>query len=807
MPQKNKKPPYRYRREDNGEIVPALSDETKKGIFIVFLLLTAFLTVFSLFDLAGTMGLYIKQGMSALLGWGVYFFPIVPIVLSYFLLRPEKYEVKPSNYLGLIIFIFSYLGLLQIIAQVGKTEATSALGGGYLGMLLTYPLEKIMGTVAATLVVFSLLIISLLITFNTGLNALIDKINLFKRAKDNLAEAEAELAEENESEEAPNMPEENNDGWTKTPLKEAPAEKEAPTTSAETETNENKPSIFSRKKTSNAEKSSAPKIPADLKITYATGSDKIIQLPLSLLNGKTSKPTSGDIKSNMEKIKATLENFGIEVAMGEVSVGPTITQFTLKPTEGVRISNITALQNDLALALAAHPIRIEAPIPGKSLIGIEVPNQSIATVRLREIIDDEKFKNKKGGLLAALGKDVSGKNWSIDLTSMPHLLIAGATGSGKSVCINSIIISLLYQYVPNQLRLIMVDPKRVELTAYNAIPHLLTPVITETNKTVNALRWAVREMDERYKLLEAVGKRNITAYNASVITNRLPFIVIIIDELADLMSAAPKEIEAAIVRIAQMARAVGIHLVVATQRPSVNIITGQIKANITSRIAFSVASGIDSRTILDFGGAEKLLGKGDMLYVSAELSKPKRLQGALITDEEIERVVDFWRGIAEPVFNDEVTEKQGKLGFADSISGGDDEDELLEEAKDVIIRAGKASASLLQRRLRVGYARAARLLDLMEQQGIIGPADGAKPREILITTSAGFTPRNDDEDYVTDDEEEEQTAETENQTTDEEEKGEEEENFQSTEDDALDKYDDALENDVPDDYKNEKKSV
>lgn len=750
---KNKKGDY-HRRDY--QFAPALSPETKRGIIIVLLFVAAALIIFSLFNLAGALGTYIKQGVGSVFGWGTYLVPLILVLLAYFLLRPEKYEIKPSNYLGLIIFIFSHLGILQLVNGF-ETSADSMAGGGYLGMFVARPLHNLMGAPAAFLVLLALLIISWLIIFNTSLDSLIGRLNFFRHAKEKMAKAEEELAEEGLNETVEESA--GDEGWIKEKLNE---EGEVPTTDKEEEEGSEKSALFiKRKVTAGPTKKISKKILTDLKVTFAKGTYRKIQLPLSLLNGKISKPTSGDIKANLEKIKATLENFGIEVIMGEVNVGPTITQYTLKPTDGVKLSNILSLQNDLALALAAHPIRIEAPIPGKSLVGVEVPNQSIATVRLKEIMEDSHFGNKRGILMAALGKDVSGKIWTIDLTALPHLLIAGATGSGKSVCINSVIVSLLFQNTPDDLRLILVDPKRVELTNYNGIPHLLTPVITDVSKTINALRWAVREMDERFKLFEATGKRNIAAYNASVIASRLPYIVIIIDELADLMAISPKEIEAAIVRLAQMARAVGIHLVVATQRPSVNIITGLIKANITSRIAFAVASAVDSRTILDFGGAEKLLGKGDLLYISANLSKPKRLQGALVTDEEIERVADFWRGQAEPDFVPEVTEKQIKVNLPGAVTVDDDSDELLEEAKDVVLRAGKASASLLQRRLRVGYARAASLLDLMEEQGIIGPANGAKPREILVSPENFSSYKNAMEPDEVEEDEEEPVEETE----------------------------------------------
>ncbi len=436
----------------------------------------------------------------------------------------------------------------------------------------------------------------------------------------------------------------------------------------------------------------------------------------------------------MYVIQKTLQNFDIPVEMGEVRVGPTVTQYSLKPADGVKLSHIVALHNDLAMALAAHPIRIEAPIPGKSLVGIEVPNQKIALVTLRELMESPEARNNKNILNVALGKDVSGKPWFADLGGLPHMLIAGATGSGKTICINTLLMSLLFSHTPETLRFILVDPKRVELTLYNGLPHLLTPVITDVQKTVNALRWCIGEMERRFEILAKSGQRNIINYNKTM-EEKMPYIVFMVDELADLMVTAGAEMEAGIIRLAQMARAVGIHLVLATQRPSVDIITGLIKANISARIAFSVASIVDSRTILDMAGAEKLLGRGDMLWSPPDMSSPKRLQGAFVSEEEIKRVIDFLKAEEGPQYNDAVVDRAQSATIFVKIDNSDDSDPLLEEAKKVIIQAGKASASLLQRRLKVGYARAARLLDLLEAQGMIGPGDGAKPREVLIKIS------------------------------------------------------------------------
>ena len=479
----------------------------------------------------------------------------------------------------------------------------------------------------------------------------------------------------------------------------------------------------------------------------AAASSEFRSPPLDLLEDDKGKPSSGDIKANANIIKRTLQNFDISVEMGEVNVGPSITQYTLRPAEGVKLSKITGLQNDLALALAAHPIRIEAPIPGKSLIGIEIPNKTIALVGLRSVLSQEDYQSSKTSLLLGLGRDVSGRVSFADLGKMPHLMIAGATGSGKSVAIHAIMMSLLYRNSPERLRFLLIDPKRVELTAYSGIPHILTPVITDAKKTILALKWAVGEMERRYELLAKAKVRDIGSYQGTNESgeNPMPFIVIVIDELADIMSVYPRELEASVVRLAQMSRAVGIHLIVSTQRPSVEVITGLIKANITSRIGFQVASQIDSRTILDMAGAERLLGNGDMLYMSGDTSKPRRIQGAFVSESEVRKVTQYLESeYSEAGFEPLSLEPEGGGGgtIFDSLSGdGEAGDELYKEAENLIVQAGKASASYLQRRLRVGYARAARLLDILESRGVIGPADGAKPREVLIKKEAGSEPK------------------------------------------------------------------
>lgn len=485
--------------------------------------------------------------------------------------------------------------------------------------------------------------------------------------------------------------------------------------------------------------------------------------PLSILGADRGRPGVGDIKANANIIKRTFQNFGIQLEMDEVSVGPTVTRYAVKPAEGVRLSKIVSLAGNLELALAAHPVRIEAPIPGKSLVGIEVPNTTKAMVGLGGLLSAPEWNESNKQLLAAVGRDITGTPHYVNIAKMPHGLVAGATGSGKSVAIHAIITSLLYRNGPNQLRFIMVDPKRVELTGYNGIPHLLTPVITDPKKTILSLKWAAKEMERRYNILENSRVRDIDSYHSSIyepakaaaakrgdevdIPEALPFIVIVIDELADIMQSYPRELEASIVRLAQMSRAVGIHLLLSTQRPSVNVITGLIKANVPTRMALQVASQIDSRTILDASGAETLLGAGDMLYQGSDMQKPVRLQTAYISEQEMKKVVEYIKknnagdlsSIDLGGSGVTITDTSDVIGL---VSGSFDDsedmdDDLYDEARRAVEEAGRASTSYLQRKLKIGYSRAARLMDVLEAKGVIGPADGSKPREVLTGARTG----------------------------------------------------------------------
>ncbi|MCX6743963.1 MAG: DNA translocase FtsK 4TM domain-containing protein [Candidatus Parcubacteria bacterium] len=694
--------------------------ETKRWILIVFLFAFAFISLLSLVNMAGKVGLEIDRILSLFLGWAKYVFPVILFVWDYALLN-KKYHIKTISYIGLFFFILSLTTLLHLAIPLEQAEMVMELGngGGFIGWFLSVNIKGIMGLWASFIAVGSIFIISILLILNTSIEDLKESRTILGRILQRLQiwyyNWKLKLAKRPEEEE-----------------EEFVEDSSAKSTEAEDKEAE---VAFAAKKidSKDAGKPAQEEIKLDqpkIKRTY-----RKIDLPLDLLESKIGKPSAGNIAQNKLIIQKTLESFGIPVEMGEIAVGPTVTQYTLKPAEGIKLSRITALHDDLALALAAHPLRIEAPIPGKALVGIEVPNQSVAIVHLRELLDSPEFKHRKSPLTIPIGRDVAGNTWIGDLHKMPHLLVAGQTGSGKSVALHSVIVSLLYQNGPDMLKLILIDPKRVEMPLYNDIPHLLTPVITDMKKTVNSLKWLIAEMDRRYIFLEKFGKRNINDYN-TVAKEKMSYIVFVVDEMADLMSSMGHEVEGLIIRLAQMSRAVGIHLILATQRPSVEVITGLIKANIPARIAFAVSSITDSRTILDYGGAEKLIGRGDMLYTSAEISKPKRLQGAFLSDEEINKVVNYLKQSGEkPEYEQGVVEKQkstngdGSIDFSDPDQG----DELFEDAKEVVLQAGKASTSFLQRRLKVGYARAARLMDLMEEAGIVGPGDGAKPREILIT--------------------------------------------------------------------------
>jgi len=675
--------------------------ETKRGIVVIALFTLAILIALSFGGWAGRFGASFYKYANFLLGRGMFLIPIVLVVAGFIIIRYIHKNVYLSVALGAVIFILGFLSLVHVLVPEEQ-------GGGYVGYIISWPFLYLLGKWASFIVFLALILISILIAFN---------IPLRKTVK----EREKELAYADDFEEIIGAEEPSDKGGLGSILKKLLSRPR-----------------FKVKPLSKEEKDAISISPEQGLITsfsHPPISDYKFP-PLELLEKDKGSPSSGDIRINAGIIQKTLENFGLEVEMGEINIGPTVTQYTLRPASGIKLSSITALHRDLSLALAAHPIRIEAPIPGRSLVGIEVPNKAVTLVRLRNLLEGIDLRKDPSRLNLVLGRDVAGNPVWADLSRMPHLLIAGATGSGKSICINSIILTLLCQKTPEELKFILVDPKRVELPAYNDIPHLLTPVIVDLNKTVNALKWAIGEMERRYELLAEVKVRNIFSYNSLVLKEKkseiLPYIIIIIDELADIMAAFGREVEGAIIRLAQMSRAVGIHLIISTQRPSVEVITGLIKANITSRIAFQVASQVDARTILDAAGAEKLLGNGDMLFLSGETAHPKRIQGVYASDKEVKNVVKFIKGEKTAEYSEEViTPSPGKRTLFGG-TGLSNDDPLYEDAKELVIQAGRASASYLQRRLQIGYARAARLLDVLEEQGIIGPVDGAKPREVFI---------------------------------------------------------------------------
>ncbi len=705
-------------KENNKENSLGLKTQTKHGILAIVFFVFALIFLMSAFNMAGMAGKFIYEKLHYLLGVGYILLPVLLLLLGFSYMKSEAPDIGPRSAVSGIMFLLSGLGIIDIVS--GENS------GGLLGEVLSTPLVALFDKYASTIFLGAMLVISILVIFDMKFNLMpfLKKVwGVIARKKE---EPISKLNIEEIKEIEKSIPQKEERGEIGEKIKNALG------VGKNKEENDEEEILIKKRKVNFS--------------NYTPPS-------LSLLEEDHGRPNTGDIKANANIIKRTLANFGIEVEMDEITVGPTVTRYALKPAEGVKLSRIVGLQNDLALSLAAHPIRIEAPIPGKSLVGIEIPNKAKSIVGLATLLADEKFQNSAKPLTTALGRSISGKAIFGNLAKMPHCLVAGTTGSGKSVTIHSMITSLLYRNGPDDLKFIMIDPKRVELTLYNKIPHLLTPVITDAKKTILALKWTAKEMDRRYDILEAESVRDIESYHSNVFgkkqtkTNsngekveidaeRMPYIIIIIDELADIMSSYPRELESAIVRLAQMSRAVGIHLILSTQRPEVNIITGLIKANIPARVALKVSSQIDSRTILDAGGAEKLLGAGDMLYSSGD-AQPERLQSAFISEAEVKKVVKY----LGDTYRDEVTEEialsTGSISADKSIfestldDENEDDDELYEDARVCVIEAGRASTSYLQRKLKLGYARAARLMDKLEERGVIGPGDGAKPREVL----------------------------------------------------------------------------
>lgn len=678
----------------------------------VLLIVASLLIVLALFGTGGPILEWLNAALRWLIGWTIVLVPVVAIYVAIATFRAENNRLPVVVILATLLFIVEVSGLMHLFSDspTSYDVATTSHGGGFVGYLVSSSLLALLDTKTTGFILFvAAFITSLFVLKLSPMTVIQWVIGVFKREVGQ-DEQNREIAEKAQLLE-------------RKPIGELKLNEGVPTLNSIGRLSTFKNSIDRTPQTSDQQA-----------LTSTTDPDW--QGPsIDLLEKKQSPADAGDVKHNAQVIKDTLGEFNIDVEMEGANIGPKVTQYTLKPPAGVKLTRITALETNIALNLAAQAIRIEAPIPGQRAVGIEVPNRKAADVRLHGILNSTKWQNASSPLSFAIGRDIAGEPVIGELDRMPHVLIAGATGSGKSVMINSLLTSMLYRNSPSDLKLILVDPKQVELTPYNDIPHLLTPVITEPEKCISALKWAVNEMERRYSLLAEEKVRNIHGYNSSKGDERMPYIVIVIDELADLMMLAARDVEALIVRLAQKARAVGIHLVLATQRPSVDVITGLIKANVPARIAFTVASQVDSRTILDQIGAEKLLGKGDMLLQTAEMNKPRRIQGAFVDDPEVVKVSDHLRMQRPPQYDDEIiaqpVQLSGKGGIVMDYDGGGDDD-MYKDAVRCVIESGKASASLLQRRLRVGYARAARLIETMEEQGIIGPADGARPRDVLI---------------------------------------------------------------------------
>ena len=682
-----------------------LKKQTVYTVGAIWLWLVAGIITLSFFG-EGALFTRLREELTLHVGWIMYGLPPFLVALSFLFFKIKSDIGKPNIPFGLGIVLLSLAGLMQ---------------AGIVGMSLWNTVAGYVSTEGAVLVYLAILVIGLMILFNASLDKI---VNFIIVGGQTIIDATANF------------------------FGKLVAKKEPP--------------IFGQEKFPLEPRMKSPIVPPPVPVKVSIPesvkkSDFTINNPIpaqapdmsmweyppvSLLSdGPGQKADRGDMRRNMSTIEKTLESFGITAKVREVNPGPAITQYAIELALGTKVSKITSLSSDLALALSAPTgqVRIEAPIPGRNLVGIEIPNRGLEFVTLKKMLSSDAMRKAKSKLTVALGLDVSGNEIIADIGKMPHVLVAGTTGSGKSVLINSWIASLLFRTNPSEVRLIMVDPKRVELTGYNGIPHLLTPVIVEIDKILSALRWAMNEMENRYKKFAEVGVRNIDGFNELSGFQAMPFIIILIDELADLMAYAPVEVEDTICRLAQMARATGIHLVLSTQRPSVDVITGLIKANIPSRIAFNVSSMIDSRVILDMPGAEKLLGRGDMLYVPADQSKPSRIQGTYVSDHEVEKIVNFLKSKNIPVnYTEEVTSQPLSSLKRGGGTIGDGRDPLFEDALRLICQHDKASASLLQRRLSVGYARAARILDQLEDDGVIGPGEGSKPRDVLIKNPDDF---------------------------------------------------------------------
>ena len=718
----------------------------------VLLVAFSLFLILSWFGAGGSALVAIHKGLIGFMGWATFFLPAVLIFISVEIFRDEQNRFPSLNTFGFVLILFwlsGFFGLFRV--SVGLSY------GGWSGEISNKIMLAMVNSMVAAIIYLLLISITLLSILRVSPIVVIKKIGemlrtndftiesknakVFEKAKESMLLKKVNDLTENEKPEI-----KLNAGVDildeKARVKEKLKEKKGL-------------ALISKKEDREDKKEDLKK--SEITIPTSNFDNSKWQAPdFSLLEHSQAPADAGDVEQNARTIKDTLSEFNIEVEMESANIGPRVTQYTLVPQSGVKLSRIENLSDNIALNLAAESIRVEAPIPGKRAVGVEIPNIKSADVRLFSVIDSKEWKNNHDPLTFAIGKDISGHPVVGNLAKMPHLLVAGQTGSGKSVMMNTLLTSLLYRHSPSELKLIMVDPKVVEMTAYEDIPHLLTPIINDSEKALSALRWAVNEMERRYRVVSSEKVKEIKSYNKHAIAKNekikkeaiegeepkllevMPYIVIVIDELADLMMAASKDVEAMIVRIAQKARAVGIHLVLATQKPVVSVVTGLIKGNVPSRIAFKVASNGDSRTILDRGGAEKLLGNGDMLFYMNGAPNLKRVQGAWVTDEEVLRVTNFIRSQGPPQYNDEVisqpTQTPSSMGGVVMNGGSSSTDETFETAVKLVIEARKASTSYLQRRLGIGYSRAAKLIDEMEDRGIVGPTNGSKPREVLISS-------------------------------------------------------------------------
>lgn len=657
-----------------------------------------------------TFGAYFSGILFFLFGWSSYLFAAAILFLGVRLFKQEKPDLRLPKILGFFILLLSTSSLIATFNL--KSAAAKFSSAGFLGFLISGFVNNYFGWLGACILFITLIILSTVLVTDILLSVFF--VDISEKSASALKSLFKFKIKPRQKEKNIFKPEPETRQFQETQLK--PKIIESPKTSLG-----QKPNIQIKAK---QERPTEPKArPEQLKIgDYNLPSADLLDSPPPF----EARQIKDDLEANARILRETLEDFGISVKVTDIERGPVITRYELEPAPGVKLNRIVALNDDIALAMKAQSVRIVAPIPGKARVGIEVPNSQSSLVYLKEILLSPDYLKAASKLTLALGKDIAGHAVTADLGDMPHLLIAGTTGSGKTVCVNTLILSMLFKCSPNDLKLLMVDPKMVELAPFNGIPHLLCPVVTDAKKASVALGWVVNEMEERYQLLAKAGARNIDGYNQKQ-QEKVPYIVVIIDEMADLMMVSRDQIESAITRLAQLSRAVGIHLIMATQRPSVDVITGVIKANFPARISFKVASKVDSRTVLDMNGADKLLGKGDLLFLRPGEEKLIRAQGALVKDAEIERIVDFIKAQAQPVYNEEIIQEQQKSHLANG-----EKDEMYDEAVRVIIESNQASVSILQRRLRFGYTRAARIIDMMELEGLVGPFEGSKPRKILV---------------------------------------------------------------------------